>query len=110
MTVNDKFQITIRVADIPEFTLTIRRSEEEFYRAAVKEVNQLWSKWKSSKVNADTNRILAVIALKFAKQFYETLTKLQVDQAQQQVTSEEVKKVLEDFEKDMDKILLGLNE
>lgn len=109
MTENDKFQITIRVADIPEFTLTIKRTDEEFYRKAVMEVNQLWSNWKLNLKNPDSKRILAVIALKFAKQFYDASSMLNKERNDQALKQDEVIDLLDGFEKEMDKILINLN-
>lgn len=110
MTESDKFKITIRVADIPEFTLTIKRNEEEFYRKAVNDVNKLWSYWKTSLNNTDSNRILAVIALKFAKQFYESMTARKAEEERHNNETLEAKEALDNFEKELDKILINFQD
>lgn len=108
MNEEDKFKITIRVADIPEFRLTIRRGEEEHYRDAVKEVNKLWSNWKTMVKDSDTPTIITVIALRFAQQFYATLEQAQLAEEDKIQTNKATDEVLENFEKELDKILLDV--
>ncbi|MEG0252512.1 MAG: cell division protein ZapA [Muribaculaceae bacterium] len=108
MTEDDKFKITIRVADIPEFRLTIRRDEEENYRLAVKDVNKLWSNWKTVVKDNDSPTIIAVIALRFAKQFYETLAQLRKAEGENLRIDKNTNEVLENFEKELDKFLLDV--
>lgn len=106
MAEDKSFKITIRIADIPEFGLTINRDEEEYYRHAVKEINSMWSNWITRLDNKDSHRIMAVIAIKFAKQFYQTLAQHKVQDANSKDVINKTNEIIEDFEKEIDKILL----
>lgn len=108
MAEGDKFKITIRVADVPEFTLTIRREEEEYYRRAVKQVNKLWSDWKQRDNSENSDKIIAVIALKFARKLYEIIAQVRRQEEFYANQQNEINDVLSNFEEAIDKILLEL--
>ncbi|MDD2960865.1 MAG: cell division protein ZapA [Muribaculaceae bacterium] len=109
MAQEDIFQITIRVADIPEFTLTIRRDEEELYRMAIRDVNKLWSNWKGIVKDKDSNKIITVIALRYAKQFYKAMSQMKSEDEQHALLENETLQILGNFEKEIDNILLDIN-
>ena len=108
MAVEDKLKITIRVADIPEFQMSVKRENEEYYRAAIAEYNRLWSKWKSANPSNDTNRIILTIALSFARQYYEAVSKMRVREEQYASKQKDVEQTLDEFEKQLAKILLEM--
>ncbi len=108
MNEDDKFKITIRIADVPEFRMNIRRNEEEFYRLAVKEIQKLWSDWKLALKDSDSNKIMTVIALRYAKQFYAALEQIKANDKEYEESLENTNELLEDFEQQLDKILLEI--
>lgn len=63
---NDKLNITIRIANQPPIPLTIRREEEEIIRQAEYNVNRLWNNW-SERFNTSPGALLAMVAFQFAK-------------------------------------------
>ncbi|MBD5365694.1 MAG: cell division protein ZapA [Bacteroides sp.] len=63
---NDKLNITIRIANQPPIPLTIKRDEEELIRQAESNVNRLWATW-SERFNTSPEAILAMVAFQFAK-------------------------------------------
>lgn len=63
---NDKLNITIRIANQPPIPLTIKREEEELIRQAESNVNRLWATW-SERFNTSPEAILAMVAFQFAK-------------------------------------------
>ena len=63
---NDKLNITIKIANQPPIPLTIRREEEELIRQAENNVNRLWAAW-SQRFNTSPEAILAMVAFQFAK-------------------------------------------
>ena len=108
MTIEEKLKITIRIAGIPDFALTIKRSEEEYYRAAVRDVNKLLTKWQNSTNTFDSDRIFAIIAIMFAKQSYETLAQKNEIEENFNQTETKTLEFLEDFEKELDRILFNV--
>ena len=63
---NDKLNITIRIANQPPIALTINRDEEEIIRQAEANVNRLWLNW-SERFNTSPTSLLAMVAFQFAK-------------------------------------------
>ncbi len=90
---NDKLNITIRIANQPPIPLTIKRDEEELIRQAESNVNRLWASW-SERFNTSPEAILAMVAFQFAK-LHATLS------AEQSRSL----KILEDLNSEMDKLL-----
>lgn len=62
----DKLNITIRIANQPPIPLTIKREEEETIRQAEDNVNRLWNSW-SERFNTSPGALLAMVAFQFAK-------------------------------------------
>lgn len=97
--VKDKFNITIRLADLPPIPLQIRRDEEPIVRTAEYNVNRLWQSWIQRFSDKSAYEVLAMVAFQFAKA-YVTLNN----------QSERTQTMLDDFEKSLDDILLTMRE
>lgn len=109
MAEKDKFKITIKVADIQDFSLTINRDEEEYYRRAVEQVNRLWLKYIKKNIDGNnTPRILAVISLMVTKQLFEMKVKMDEYEKRLNNQQDEIKELLSGFEQDLNKILMNL--
>lgn len=109
MAEKDKLKITIKIADIQNFSLTINRDEEEFYRKAVDQVNKLWLKYIKKNIDGNnTPRILAIISLMVTKQLFEMKVKMEEYEKCRLNQQEEITEILSGFEKELDKILLNL--
>lgn len=94
---NDKLNITIRIADQPAMSLSINRDDEECIRMAEYNVNRLWNAW-STKFKTKTSReVLAMVAFRFAELFYRLNN-----------SATETTAMLENFEKNLDDILLEM--
>ena len=83
---NDKLNITIRIAGQKPVALKINRADEERVRNAEYQVNRLWSHWLERFPEKNSTEVLAMVAYQF----------------------EETGKVLEGFEKDLDRMLHGI--
>lgn len=95
----DKLNITIRVAELPPIPLQINREEEEIVRNAEYNVNRLWRQWMQRFHDKSAYEVLGMVAFQFAKTFV-VLNK----------QSETVGKMLDDFEAELDAILLRLDD
>ena len=93
----DTLRITIKIADVEPIRFTIKREEEAIYRQAEKHVNRLYAQWHDSGRRQSPMEVMTRVALAFAELYYRKngLLKAQAD-------------VLENFEKHLDKILLGM--
>lgn len=111
-TSNDKFKITIRIADLPDLVISIDRSEEEeaAYRYIVKEINKRWEKRRERFPLEDNKLSMAIIALRFAKQLYDAKMALRQMQDEQENRQNEIDKMLTQFEESIDNILLNIEE
>ena len=68
---DDKFKITITIANMT-FPVVINRSEEELYRKAAKEVNIMFAKYKERYKSQETMgdaHFLSFVAFRFAMKF-----------------------------------------
>ncbi len=93
-----KLNINIRIADLPPIGLRIEPENEAAARTAETVVNELWKTWSSQFGELDSKTILAMVAYEFAKRY-----RLLADEAS------ETKALLEDFEKELDGIVLNVN-
>lgn len=93
----DKFNITIRLAELPPIPLQIQRSEEAIIRTAEYNVNKLWKSWVQRFSDKSAYEVLAMVAFQFAKA-YVTLNN-QAEQTQATITN---------FEQMLDKLLLSI--
>ena len=94
---NDKLNITIRIADQPAMSLSINRNDEECIRTAEYNVNRLWNAWTTKFKTKTSHEVLAMVAFRFAELFYRLSD-----------TAAESAAVLESFEKGLDSILLEM--
>ncbi|MFI3239380.1 MAG: cell division protein ZapA [Bacteroidales bacterium] len=104
----DKQRITIRIPDNPEIPLSINRDDEEFFRKAEKGISDLWSKWSEVYKNKTSKEVYALVAIQFARLYYQALNQADKREAEKQSHEILTKKVLDDFEKELDNILLKL--
>lgn len=88
-----KIYINIRIADIP-LRINIAAEEEELFRAAAKETNASWSKWRDRFVDRPQAEVMAMVLFLYAKG-YMTL-KAQIEDGE---------RMLSDFEADLDSML-----
>ena len=96
---NDRLNITIHIADQPGMALAINRSDEEIARTAEYNVNLLWNKWSAKYRTKSPHEVLAMVAFKFAKLYY-----------QLNATALDANERLADFERRLDDILLQMDE
>ena len=94
---NDKLNITIRIAGQKPVALKINRADEERVRNAEYQVNRLWSHWLERFPEKNSTEVLAMVAYQFAELYFAA-----------NAVSGETGKVLEGFEKDLDRMLHGI--
>lgn len=92
----DKFNITIRLAELPPIPLQIKREDEPIVRTAEYNVNQLWKSWVQRFSDKSAYEVLAMVAFQFAKA-YVTLNN----------QAERTTAVINDFERTLDRLLLA---
>lgn len=95
---NDRLNITIHIADQPGMALAINRKDEEIARTAEYNVNLLWNKWGAKYRTKSPNEVLAMVAFKFAELYY-----------QLNATATDANDRLAEFEKNLDEILLRMD-
>lgn len=95
MNMDKKLNITIKIADTEPIHFEIDREEESIYRKAEYHINKMWADFKGIQPGWDNTRILPRIALAFAELYYRKSEKLDMQ-----------KSMLDDFEKNLDEILL----
>ncbi|MBD5171082.1 MAG: cell division protein ZapA [Bacteroidales bacterium] len=89
-----KQNITIRIADVEPISLTVKLEEEEMVRLAERQVNKVWSQWRSDFHTRTSKEVLAMVAYQFAHRYYELLGAVK-----------ERDKILSDFEAELDRLL-----
>ena len=94
---NDKLNITIRIANQAPIPLSINRDDEEVIRTAEFNVNKLWNAWSAKFKNKSSMEVLAMVAFRFAELFFT-----------QNALAKNAEKALAGFEETLDKILVGL--
>lgn len=94
---NDKLNITIRIADQAPLSLVINREDEELKRTAEYNVNRLWSSWSTKFKTKTSHEVLAMVAFRFAELFY-----------MQSAAVDDMSEIVADFEKELDSILLAM--
>lgn len=94
---DDKLNITIRIAELPPIALQIARHEEENIRTAEYNVNRLWNNWRHRFTDKSSTEVLGMVAFQFAKLY--TILNSQVNEAET---------MLQHFEKELDNILLDM--
>ena len=96
---NDKLNITIRIANQAPIPLSINREDEELIRTAEYNVNRLWNSWSTKFKSKSSTEVLAMVAFRFAELYFN-----------QEVVARNVTEVLTDFEVHLDKILLDVGD
>lgn len=94
---NDKLNITIRIANQAPIPLSINRDDEEVIRTAEFNVNKLWNAWSGKFKNKSSMEVLAMVAFRFAELFFT-----------QNALAKNAEEALAGFEETLDKILVGL--
>lgn len=94
---NDKLNITIRIANQAPIPLSINRDDEEVIRTAEFNVNKLWNAWSAKFKNKSSMEVLAMVAFRFAELFFT-----------QNALAKNAEEALAGFEETFDKILVGL--
>lgn len=94
---NDKLNITIRIANQAPIPLSINRDDEEVIRTAEFNVNKLWNAWSAKFKNKSSMAVLAMVAFRFAELFFT-----------QNALAKNAEEALAAFEETLDKILVGL--
>lgn len=94
---NDKLNITIRIANQAPIPLSINRDDEEVIRTAEFNVNKLWNAWSAKFKNKSSMEVLAMVAFRFAELFFT-----------QNALAKNAEEALAAFEETLDKILVGL--
>lgn len=94
---NDKLNITIRIANQAPIPLSINRDDEEVIRTAEFNVNKLWNAWSDKFKNKSSMEVLAMVAFRFAELFFT-----------QNALAKNAEEALAGFEETLDKILVGL--
>ena len=69
-TMNDKLNITIRIANQAPIPLSIKREDEEVIRTAEYNVNRLWNSWSTKFKSKSSTAVLAMVAFRFAELFF----------------------------------------
>lgn len=96
---NDKLNITIRIANQAPISLSINREDEEMIRTAEYNLNRLWNSWSAKFKSKSPTEVLAMVAFRFAELFFT-----------QNALAKESEAVLSMFEGELDKILLEMGE
>lgn len=94
---NDKLNITIRIANQAPIPLSINRDDEEVIRTAEFNVNKLWNAWSAKFKNKSSMEVLAMVAFRFAELSFT-----------QNALAKNAEEALAAFEETLDKILVGL--
>lgn len=93
-----RHRFTAKIADAEPFAFMIELSEEPIYRRAAYMVNTQWKKYMESQPGKSSHYALAKTALAFAELYYRKSEQLNAQTA-----------LLDDFEKELDKILLAMD-
>lgn len=81
------------------FVFTIAASEEPIFRKAAYHVNSLWQKMRNDQPGKSSHYVLAKVALAFAELYY---------RKSEQLVSQS--KMLEEFESELDRLLLKMDD
>lgn len=96
----DKLNITVKIADQPPIPLRdVSPEEEEVIREAEYNINKLVNSWSRQFADKSTTEVLAMVTLRFAQLYF----------AQRRVIGS-FEATLDDFEQQLDKIVLSLGD
>lgn len=93
-----RHKFTAKIADVEPFVFDLTLEEEPAFRKAAFHVNELWRKMQADCPGRPSQYVLAKVALAFAELYYR---KSEVMAAQS--------KLLDDFEAELDKVLLAVD-
>ena len=94
---NDKLNITIRIANQAPISLSINREDEEVIRTAEYNLNRLWNSWSTKFKSKSSTEVLAMVAFRFAELFFT-----------QAALAKDTEDALNSFEARLDEILLDV--
>ena len=95
-TTDIKTNITIKLADVKAFAMSIPVDDEPIYRESEQLVNKLWNKWMARFKGTDSSEeVMAKVAFQFARLY-----------AQAYNNNIATNEFLTDFEKQLDEIVL----
>lgn len=95
---NDKLNITIRIANQAPIPLVINREDEEIIRQAEYNVNRLWNSWSAKFKSKSPSEVLSMVAFRFAELFFT-----------QSHAIKAAEEMFESFEEGLDRILLDID-
>jgi len=95
----DKLNITVKIADQPPIALRdVSPEEEKVVREAEYNINRLITSWSRQFADKSTAEVLAMVTLRFAQLYFS-----------QREAFGKLDKTLDDFEQQLDKIVLRLD-
>lgn len=92
----DRQNITIRISDLAPMPLSILRADEEIYRQAEYNVNQLCGVWGKRYKDKSSKEILAMVAFQFAKLYFSGKADVEATDS-----------LLDSLENELDRLLLS---
>lgn len=99
MLMNDKFRITLKVADLAPLAMSINRPDEETVRTAEYLVNRAWDRWMATRSpQQDSKDILGMVALHYTRNY-----------VQQSKLNDDVARRLKEVEDKLDQLLLKID-
>lgn len=108
MAENDRRKITIRIADLPAYSLLADEQEEEEYRLAAKEVTSYLNAYRGRVKSLDKEQQISIVALTMARRSFQYQRLYEALAAEREAVQKEQRDVLTDFEQKLDKILLDI--
>lgn len=97
MSEEKQHRFTAVIADAEPIVFKIDAAEETIYRKAVKHINDFWRKMQADQPGKSSHYALAKVALGFAELYYRKAEQL-----------EEQSRMIENFEKSLDDILMKM--
>lgn len=99
MSSKKQHKITVEIADVEPFSFEIDHDQEPIFRKAVFHVNTLWEKFRARQAEKSSEFILAKVALAFTELFVRRNEQLEAQS-----------KLLDEFERSLDDILLKMED
>lgn len=94
---DDKLNITIRIAGQKPFALQVLRADEEIARTAEYQANRLFGLWSDRFRDRSQMEVMAMVAYRFAELFY-----------RQNTAANAAEELIDSFEEQLDRILLDV--
>lgn len=94
---NDILKIELKIADAEPISLDIERSEERVFRKAAELINESWADLRQTFKNKSSHDVLALTALAVAELYYRRSGEMEAQS-----------KFIDDFEKQLDQMLLKI--